>query len=252
MPRRRSGESSDADKAPFMYYLQWDSSRKSCEADDFWKSEYVTARKCPRGNGCGGIRPRYYGESMIVPLTRRPSMSLGGTYLCGVVHNRLLTAVQQYMVSAVYGWCVVGKSAKRSDEFSTYYSPMSQSLHVLYGPHTRPQRCRVCGNTIYPQGTVGDVGYVLRQHIRGRHAHVEGGNGSMLITPWLAKRIDIWMLCKDIQLIEYPVLDEPLGLLPKQGAGPTDTEVAKWKPGEFLWRHPRAAKTVPPLPARRC
>jgi hypothetical protein len=248
MPRRKSGESSDADKAPFMYYLHWDSSGRSCEADDFWKSEYVIARKCPESCDCHGIRPTHYGEPFEAPLVRRPTLSLDRTALCGFVHTRLFSAIRRHLVGCVVGPCLIGKSQRVLEDYRSYYAPVSQSVHIVYGPGMRPRHCRSCGLASYPGGTGGRVAYVLRSQLRGRHAHVEGVDGTFMITPWLAKRIDIWMLCKDIQLVEYPVLDEPLGPVPKQGAGPTDKEVAKWKPGEFLWRHPRAAKTVPPLP----
>lgn len=250
MPKRRSGESSDADRSPFLYYLDWDSDRDSCEDPDFWQSDYVVKRKCPRWGGCGGIRPRFYGEPMRLHLARRPSLSIDAGYLCLLAHRRVFDTVKKFMCGYVAGPCVVGKRQSVLDEYVSYYAAASQSLHILYGPKARSRACSSCGRPTYAGGTVGQVAYILRSHIRGRHAHVEGVNGTFLITPWLAKRIDIWTLCKDVRLIEYPVLDEPLGIVPKLGAGPTNEEVARWRPGEFLWRHPRAASSVPPLPAR--
>lgn len=206
-------------------------------------SREVRTRSCARG--CGSLRAAYYGEEVTVIVTSAPKETITHCLMVSIVKRELYEAIAPHLGCHVVGKVVRVSTANVLDDWVTVYCPTSQGLHILERSPATYKPCRTCGAPLADNvDYYGSPSYVYRPHLRGRHAHIEGTHGGLLVTPWLARKLELdrW---PDLEVDPVPICDEPKGEIPWLGLGPSDEEVATWSPGEFRWKYDSNKHRIP-------
>ncbi len=212
--------------------------------DEGWRcSREFRIRSC--APPCGGLRAAFYGEPITFVVGAPPKESMMSCRMARAVRRSLYEAIAPHLGCHVVGKVVRVSTANVLDDWVTVYCPSSQGLHILERTPATYSPCRTCGAPLADNvNYYGPPSYVYRPHLRGRHAHIEGTHGGFLVTPWLARKLELgrWL---DLEIDPVPILDEPKGEIPWLGLGPSDEEVAAWQPGEFRWRYDSNKHRIP-------
>jgi hypothetical protein len=190
-------------------YLLSDVSEIDSPISDILYTDDLHGAKCC-GQGCGGLRPEYYGEPVDIPYDRTPSLPMDGAPMATPVRRDLFVYLNPHLDGHIIGRCYILNTNETIEDFVTVYTPVKKSLFFRGEYGCKYNICRYC-NLPNMEHTSDDSApqYVNRHQMCGRHAYQIDGHCGFLITKWLSEQID-WTRFPEIELYPYPVIDKPL------------------------------------------
>ena len=182
---------------------------KGSAIDANWRKSMLRSKRCC-GQGCAGVRSRFYGEPVNVPLVRRTGATIMFGPMALIVSIDLYRKLCPEMPEHVQGQCYLTGSEQIIEEYVTVYSSPQIAAHVRGGIGSNYRLCPHCSSPfVEGDGTESQPEYLLSRAFDGHAVAQVGNHGSFVVTREFASTID-WTDYGDLVLYKYDVLDRPI------------------------------------------
>lgn len=200
-------------KINHVIYLDWEEPNTDY-ISSLWRD--MVTRSCMEcDDGCGSVRPRFYGDPIDIELRKEPSATFLACHLALIMKRSLFDILSPYLEGSIRGACYL-RSGDLCANYVTLYTPVDLCPIRRSSAGCRYKVCPGCGKiSLRFKGSKKPHEYFTSDSIRSQRVYQLNVHCGLILTPDLVHLID---KNEFSDVLHYPiaVIDEPIdGGLPR-------------------------------------